>query len=168
MNCDSLKEAVIEKFIYNPESGDFIHRGITPRLRKKKGSIAGNINGTGYVVLYVCGKLYKAHRLAYLLEYGHLPKVVDHINGNRSDNRILNLRGCTHAENLKNTGISPRNTSGLKGVSPHKGRWKAMITSNGKVRFLGVFDCKEDAARSWNTAARMYHGEFAFTNELRD
>lgn len=90
----------------------------------------------------------------------------DHINGNRLDNRRTNLRVCTHAENLKNRGISIANTSGYKGVSFHKlvKKYEAHIVYNGKHMHLGYFDNPEDAATVYKFKAAELFGEFARKN----
>lgn len=94
---------------------------------------------------------------------------VDHINGNKLDNRISNLRLCTHSENGKNSGISIRNTSGYKGVhraSPN--RWQARIRVDGELLSLGYFKTKEEAARAYNEGALRYHGRFARLNDISE
>jgi len=89
--------------------------------------------------------------------------VVDHINGNRLDNRKCNLRVCTHAENSMNTKISTANTSGFKGVSKSRSgkKWRARLTVNRKIAYLGVFDSKEEAHIMYCFGATHYFGEFA-------
>ena len=92
---------------------------------------------------------------------------VDHINGDGLDNRRENLRVCTHAENMRNSGKNRRNTSGYKGVYWHKQRqkWHARIrVGDGRCLNLGLFDAAEEAARFYDLAALAYHGEFAHLN----
>lgn len=91
---------------------------------------------------------------------------VDHINGDRLDNRRSNLRLCSKAENAQNTGPSPRNTSGYKGVHFHKdtGKWGAAISVNRKKHYLGLFATPEAAAHAYDAAAVRYHGAFAKLN----
>ena len=95
---------------------------------------------------------------------------VDHIDHNTLDNRRSNLRLCTTAQNAMNRGVSISNTSGYKGVGWDKvnTKWKAYIRVNTKLLHLGYFNSKNDAVRVWNLAARMYHGEFAYTNEIKE
>lgn len=92
---------------------------------------------------------------------------VDHINGNRLDNRLDNLRGCNNEENNRNKGPNNKNKSGYKGVhQTSSGKWVSQITVNYKCKSLGTFDTAEKAALAYNAAARELHGEFAFQNEV--
>lgn len=92
--------------------------------------------------------------------------VVDHINGNRLDNRRENLRVCTYAENARNNGAIKK-SSALRGVSWHAkaGKWRATIKLNGKSKHVGYFATEAEAAAAYDEAARSLHGEFARTNE---
>lgn len=105
----------------------------------------------------------KMHRMIIGAESG---MDVDHINGNRLDNRKSNLRVCTRAENLKNSSIRSDNSSGYKGVSFFKPikKWRAYIGVNGKHIPLGYFDDPIEAAKAYNKAALELHGEFAKLN----
>lgn len=93
---------------------------------------------------------------------------VDHINGNRFDNRKSNLRICTHKENTRNNTIPSNNTSGYKGVSWDKFRdkWKAYIIFDKRMIHLGRFESKTEAAKAYNRAAIKHFGEFAKLNEI--
>ena len=120
---------------------------------------AGSIDGLGYRVITVNGKQHKAHRLIFLFVHGRWPKYeIDHINHDRDDNRIENLREATRPENARNQSIFKTNTSGYIGVSWHKRRerWHARIRVNGKLVFLGSFTCKEEAAQARKEAERKY------------
>ncbi len=88
---------------------------------------------------------------------------VDHINGNRIDNRRANLRTCTNAENVRNQKRSSKNTTGFKGVMFHKGsgKWYARIKFKGKGKYLGRYSSPELAYEVYCLAADMLHGEFA-------
>ena len=90
---------------------------------------------------------------------------VDHINGDTSDNRRINLRLCTHGENCKNIQVSGR---GFKGCYWHgqRKKWAAQIVSNGKHYFLGLFDKKEDAIFAYDHASIGLHGEFSRPNAI--
>lgn len=89
---------------------------------------------------------------------------IDHMDGNGLNNRKLNLRFCTHAENLRNRKKSRINTSGYKGVFSAGRKWRAQIGVNRKRIWLGSFENKIDAALAYNKAAVRYHGEFAVLN----
>lgn len=88
-------------------------------------------------------------------------KCVDHINGNTLDNRKRNLRIASRSQNQHNRGRNKNNTSGFKGVSRYRGRWRARITVNWKEIRLGIFDTPEEAFDAYVAAAKEYHGEFA-------
>lgn len=93
-------------------------------------------------------------------------KEIDHINGNRLDNRKENLRICTSQQNQFNLKRRINNTSGYKGVSWHKKdkKWRARIKADNKYIFLGNFDSKNKAAKAYDTAAKQYFGEYARLN----
>ena len=105
----------------------------------------GRPNDRGYMTVDVDGEQYKVHRICYALFHGVIsPKMeIDHINRNRKDNSIENLRLVTSSENSRNTGMSPRNTSGVKGVHLYKrtGRW----TTHMDGKQLGTFADRWDA-----------------------
>lgn len=129
------------------------------------GSISVTTHGYASVSIHIGGGKYKREYLHRILMPGYAQ--VDHINGNRLDNRLVNLRGCDNQENNCNKGPNSKNRSGYKGV--HKlpsGRWCAQITANYKCRSLGVFDTPEAAALAYNKAARELHGDFAYQNEI--
>jgi len=88
---------------------------------------------------------------------------VDHVDGDGLNNRRANLRLCTHVQNQLNKGLSRRNTTGFKGVTRGEcsGRWRAVITVNGRQRHLGTFDSPEEASAAYIAAAGELHGEFA-------
>ena len=90
----------------------------------------------------------------------------DHINGDRLDNRKINLRICTRSQNNMNKGIQKNNNSGFKGVVFFKGKWMAHIQINNRNIYLGVFDNIKDAAQAYNEAAIRYHKRFAVLNKI--
>lgn len=95
------------------------------------------------------------------------PKIhVDHKDRDGRNNQKENLRIVTHAQNMMNRKRPIQNTSGFKGVHPHKqsGKWRATIAVNGKDRSLGLFLCPIEAAKAYDTAAKVYYGEFARLN----
>lgn len=106
-----------------------------------------------------------AHRVAWAIYYGEWPTdQIDHINCDRSDNRIANLRSADAFGNNRNQMLMKNNTSGFKGVSrARSGRWVAKIMAGGKYKHLGTFDSAVEAAKVYARAAAGYHGEFART-----
>jgi len=95
------------------------------------------------------------------------PKIeVDHEDGNGLNNQRSNLRVATRTENIYNRKIFKNNQSGLKGVSLHRGRWRATIQKDKKAIHIGYFICKEDAAIAYNNKAIELHGDFARINNI--
>lgn len=148
---------------YDPKTGLFTRLVGRRGPNARAGDVAGCDNGQGYIRIYVDGKPYKGHRLAWLYMTGEWVPEVDHENTDRSDNRWDNLREATRAQNRTNCGPYKNCTSGLKGVSFYKrtGKWKAQIQSGGKKVGLGYFVTKEAAHAAYVSAAHELHGEFA-------
>jgi hypothetical protein len=160
------QERLKELLTYSPETGLFYW--LDTAGRKKAGRIAGTIDFYGYRVIGIDGYTYGAHRLAVLYVTGkQTAKRVDHINGKPGDDRWENLRECSHAENQKNMRRHRDNSSGFKGVyTSNKGRtWFSQIMSDGKLKYLGSFATKEEAAAAYDAAATDLHGQFARLNE---
>ena len=146
-----------ESLAYNPDTGDF-----TWVKGRRKGQTAGYTNATGYVDVRLKGKTYKAHRLAFVHEGVDLPRCIDHIDGNRSNNRWDNLRPATHQQNACNRKQHKNNRSGSKGVRycPYYECWIVKVTVNGRHH--------EDFADDYHSAValasgmrKQLHGEFA-------
>ena len=118
--------------------------------RKQFRDRAGFLRKDGYVCVRIENIQYMAHRLAWLYAYGVFPdEQIDHINGNRSDNRLINLRVATQKENGENRKLHRNNTSGHRGViwkKSHK-KWEVVIRHNYKLKCFGRFDDLEEAVR---------------------
>lgn len=112
----------------------------------------------GYMNGAIFGRLYRAHVVLWAMETGVWPAgEIDHENGIRSDNRLVNLRDVSHGVNLKNAKRSSNNKSGHTGVFPHKsGKWVAFISSGGKRYHLGYYENFEDAAAARMSAAAQH------------
>lgn len=148
---------------YDADTGAFTWLVALSR-RIRPGRKAGSLNGNGYVQIRVFGRIYAAHRLAWLYVHGEWPpEQIDHMNGDRADNRIANLRPATATQNHANMRRPRDNTSGSKGVYWDKAnsKWVANVRIGGKTKYLGRFDRIEDAAAAYKNAAHKYFGEFA-------
>lgn len=129
-----------------------LKNGYVVRTNKKKNSP------------YPLGTLY-IHRVIMGPQKG---KYVDHINGDKLDNRRENLRVCSPAESICNRQLGKNNKSGFKGVSFNLkvGKWQAFIQVSRKNKYLGLFENPKEAAKAYNKAATDYHGEFAYLNNV--
>jgi hypothetical protein len=127
-----------------------------------KGDAASAIRGR-YGVVGINGVYYSTHRVIFLYHHGYLPDRVDHRDGNPFNNRIENLRECTHSENMRNRKINKNNKSGCKGVTWDKeeSKWRVRLSLDGKRIHLGRFSSYEEAEAAANNARDFYHGEFA-------
>jgi hypothetical protein len=152
-------------FEYDKETGNLIWK-IKPSSRGhhvKAGDIAGTLKSHGYLCVGINYNSYRAHRLIFLMHKGYLPKTIDHINGDKLDNRIENLRAATVGQNQHNRKTNANNTSGYKGVSWSKAqkKWTARITLERKIIHLGYFANVEEAAEVVRKAREELHGSFA-------
>jgi hypothetical protein len=134
------QEEVCQLLDYDPDTGVFRWR--EGNCRRSAGDVAGNLMHDGrYERIGIGGRSYLSHRLAWFYVYGEWPKEIDHINRNKRDNRIANLRAVTRKENQLNRGLNKNNTSGVKGVMAAQGKWMASYCK----RYLGIFDTKDAA-----------------------
>lgn len=136
-------EDYLEKISYDPQTGH-----ITRLVGKKAGQRADIIHPSGYMRCCVCGDKILAHRLAWACYYGEWPiGQIDHINGDRGDNRIENLRLVSSFLNALNKSKAKNNTSGHCGVSfcNSRGKWQAYIEFGGKKEHLGRYDTIQEA-----------------------
>jgi len=146
-----------ELLYYNPDTGIFTWK--ENRRRVKKGDVAGGFGEDGYIQICIDRFTYRGHQLAWLYHYGEYPcGYVDHINHNRSDNSISNLRCVTAAENGKNRGKQSNNKSGYVGVHWDKTRrkWLASIKVNRRCINLGRFKERKDAIFARQQAENKY------------
>ena len=127
------------------------------------GKPAGTVNGR-YLSIFINGVPYLAHRLIWAIHNGSdFSHEIDHINGDRFDNRIENLRSSSRSGQCSNRRISRNSTSGAKGVSWHRRikMWQARVGASGKRHHLGYFSEKEQAAKACREFRSELHGEFA-------
>lgn len=155
-------ERVRELLDYNWETGEFrwrMFRGGTTKI----GSLAGWTTQHGYRAVSIDCRKYYAHRLAIVWTHGFwVPDCVDHINGDRGDNRIANLRPANVSQNMANARKRKDNKSGYKGVSWNRRdkRWCSFIRRNGKTVGLGSFKTAEEAYAAYCAAAAENYGRF--------
>lgn len=144
---------------YDPDLGIFWWL-VRNSQRAIEGSVAGAVSN-GYILIGVDGVRYKAHRLAWFYVHGVWPEEqIDHINGNRSDNRITNLRESTNAKNQQNIWLpKSHNKLGLLGVSKaYNGNgFYARLVVNGVAVFCRYFASAQDAHAAYMAAKRKYH-----------
>jgi hypothetical protein len=146
-----------ERLSYDPVTGAFKHL-----MGGLAGQNAGSPNNRGYIHIMLSGKLYKAHRLAWLMMMGDWPQGdIDHINMDRGDNRWINLRDVSRSQNRANTPAPANNSSGYKGVhwKTLNRKWCAQIKVRGKKIYLGLFDNPEDAHARYAAAVKEHFGD---------
>lgn len=148
---------VRELLNYDAKTGVFTwkqNRG----TRKVKGIRAGSLYSTGYRTLKIDGFRYKEHRLAWLITYNAWPTLsIDHINGVRDDNRIVNLREATQCEQSQNRKVSPKNRHPGVYFCKRTGRFRARIRVNRMKIELGRFDTSAEAQEAYLKAKQQYH-----------
>jgi hypothetical protein len=128
------------------------------------GQIAGCLHkGKGYIHVKIKAKSFKAHRLVFLYHHGYLPEIVDHIDGNKRNNKIENLRAATKEENCRNQKIRSTNKSGYKGVKwiEHCKKWQVEVCKNYKQLRFGMYEDLELAGLVAVEATELIHGRFS-------
>jgi hypothetical protein len=126
---------------------------------------AGDIDTKGYRRIQIEGKRYRAHRLIWKYHYGKDPKeFIDHIDGNKTNNNIENLREATNQQNGFNRGPQKNNKLGIKGVKKYRNKYKATIVINGKEKYLGMFFTIEEARLVREEAEKKIFKEFSVLN----
>jgi len=150
-----LRGDVLAALDYDVLTGLFTH--------KRSGLSAGFAAPRGYWYLQIKGRKFLAHRLAWLFVHGAWPGELDHIDGDRRNNKLSNLRECDRSQNCMNRKASSRNLSGFKGVSFNERAkaYRARIHVNGRDKFLGHYSTPEQAHAVYEAAAKRYYGQFA-------
>ena len=138
------QDSLLERFYY---IDGVLHHKYNKNYRTKKGDIAGSVNSAGYMFIVLKGVKFLAHRAVFLMINGKLPKYIDHIDGNKLNNKIENLRACTFSQNVCNKPKPKNNTSGEKGVywDKNRGKWKVQMELLGKQHHFGRFINFDDA-----------------------
>lgn len=163
---DLSKDVFDKYFSCDPEEGALYCN--TPFGNKKCGERIGGKADGGYLKVWFKGKNIRVHRIIWILVKGEIPPslVIDHIDGDKLNNRVSNLRLCTQSQNTLNRRMHSNNASGLKGVyfndsSRNKKKWIAQISIDKKKIRLGRFCTKEEAHEAYVVASKKYHGEFS-------
>lgn len=157
---------------YDPEAGRFwwMHRPNEPGSWNKKYANKEAftcVSAQGYRVTTIMSRRYSAHRVAWAMTHGRWPRMIDHVNGARQDNRIVNLREVTDTANARNRCGNLSASSRFKGVCWIKRRkaWIAQIQKGDALKsYLGQFRCETAAAIAYDRAALRLHGEYARFN----
>lgn len=150
MNDTISLNRVRELLEYDLDSGEFTWKVARKRLATI-GSRAGSTNGSGYRQISLDGKVYLAHRLAWFISFEEWPTIIDHVNRNRSDNRLDNLREVTQSLNIHNSADRP-SKSGFRNARKVGNKYQSEIKINGKSIHLGMFNTAEEASN----AAKAY------------
>lgn len=161
MSPEIVTQERLKTFLnYDPETGLFTW--LVPVGQAKRNKTAGRMNHNGYCQIGLFGARFSAHRLAWLYVFGEWPSnSVDHINGDRSDNRIANLRLANRSQNGANSRAPSKSKYG-KGVRLRsRGKFQAYVTSMGHQHHLGLFDTPQEAAAAYLRKATELFGEFA-------
>lgn len=163
--CTTLTHSRLKEMLYyDAERGGFTWR--KHRTKRFVGMVAGYKNDCGYNLLSIrvggVSRRYYGHRLAWFYTFGRWPEEqIDHINGNRFDNRLVNLREATHQQNCLNTKFKSRKFNYLPGTFPKGKKWIAKLHVNSKQVFYGCFATEEAAHNAYLGAKSKYHNEFA-------
>ena len=153
-----------ERYWYDEVLGELRYKvRSSPASRVQVNEVAGTINSSGYRVVCVNGKQHRVHRLIWMMLVGEIPAgyQIDHIDGNRANNHISNLRLATRVENGRNAKKRCDNTSGTKGVSFDKlsGKWRVQIRKDGK-NTSALFETKDEALGYVRQARELLHEDF--------
>jgi hypothetical protein len=157
---DRLKQLVS----YDKETGNFYR--LVPVANIKVGLVVAKPAKNGYVRMHIDGYLYYLHRLAWFYETSEWPVAIDHIDGNKTNNKFSNLRSATYAENLQNIKNSHKTLSGFMGAyyHPKTKNWQSKIGIDGKSKSLGYYKTPEEAHQAYLDGKRKYH---TYSPELR-
>jgi hypothetical protein len=163
MSNTILDPSVVSKLLqYDPDSGKLVwlprpeHMFARHRTFLQFNTCFANkeaftaVDGRGYHSGRIWDKTYHGHRVAWAVYYAEWPDVIDHINGNRSDNRMTNLRSVTKAENARRK-IQKVEMSGVN-FCTRRNLWRARITFNYQEKHLGYFTTKDAAIAARETA----------------
>jgi len=147
--------------LFQYKDGNLIWR--ESRRKARAGNVAGRKKSNGYCEVHVNGRLHGTHRIIFMMFHGYMPKIIDHIDGDPSNNKIENLREASIAQNAMNSKKPSNNTSGFKGVyfCNRTNKWVAQCWALNTKHNLGHFQDIQDAAKAVSDFRNSHHGEFA-------
>lgn len=152
------QERIKELLNYDPETGVFTWK--RSRGPNKTAEAAGWKHRTGYLYIGIDNEMFKAHRLAWMVVHGRAPVgMLDHIDRNKENNRISNLREVSEPQNNQNKRTYRNSRSGVKGIGwfAQTGKWRARIQANGRVHSLGLFTSFDAALQARQAAEKRLH-----------
>ena len=159
-NNNITREELLKRFSYNPSTGELSSKNWRPNIKARVLTAKRN----GYIYVRINKVAFSAHRIIWVLHHGSWPSImIDHINGDKTDNRIANLREASDYENQYNAKKQIRNKSGFKGISfrPSTNRWRAAIRQGGRVVYEKTFLHLKDAVIHIQSKRKELHNEFA-------
>lgn len=163
---DSMISQSVLKNLFEYQDGQLVTKKRISQ-RTSKGHVVGCPSGHGYIVFRLDGKKQYLHRMVFLFHYGFLPEYIDHIDGDRENNKIENLRECTPSQNSHNAKSHIKNKSGVKGVSwcKRKRKWRAYLTVDYKFKNLGTYKSISEAKEAVINGRQKYHHNFSNNGE---
>jgi hypothetical protein len=153
-----FRDAVRTAFTYDD---GVLRWRVSPSRNVKIGDPAGSPNQRGYLQIQWNRKLFVAHKLIFAYHHGWTPPIVDHIDGDISNNKIENLRAATVSENQCNAKRRSNNSSGYKNVRKHGRKWQVCIIKDGRRHYYGCYEDPQEAAIIAQRAREKLHGTFA-------
>jgi hypothetical protein len=144
------QEALRSYLCYDAETGEFIR--LTSFHQSPIGSVAGTVLATGYRVIRACGSRFLAHRLAWFYVYGEWPIELDHINRDKDDNRLINLREVSRSGNMVNSGGWSNSTLGIKNISRKRKSFHVQVFRDGETIYRETFACLGQAVKARDAA----------------
>jgi len=164
MTTRTLTQEYLKSILnYNPETG-VLTWAIFKNARAQIGDVAGTKDSKGYIQIRIDNRFYRAHRIIWIYVYGETPTHnIDHIDGNRSNNAISNLRLASVSQNNQNRKRNEKSSTQYKGIYLVKksGKFVAQIKKNRVHHYLGLFDTPEEAHSAYCKKAKELFGEFA-------
>ena len=155
-NTDITRDHVMEMLEYIPATGALLQKKKRPKVQV--GSLAGVVTPQGYRYIQLGGVKYAAHRLVWLIEKGKFPELfLDHMDKNKLNNQIQNLREVTGKQNNENKGAQRNSQTGIRGVSfvPKLKKYKAQIQHYGTNHYLGIYNTPKEAQEAYLEAAKQ-------------